>query len=520
MKPKPPITTIRAKQAIAKPAPKRRVKPKASIEAMPKAPSLHIAMAAPEIAPFAKTGGLGDVMGSLPQALERLGVKVTLIMPAYRSVLRGGFELEDTGIRLAIPVSTRREEVTLLKSKVGSAIPVYFIKSDRYFDREYLYSTPDGDYLDNAERFVLFSRAVLEVLKLDPPSILHAHDWQSALSVVFLKAQPHLYPELSSAKTAFTVHNLGFQGLFWHLDWHLLNLDWSLFTPAQLEFYSRISFLKGSLVFSDIITTVSPTYAEEIKTVEQGFGLHGIFRERAPNLAGILNGADYDVWNPETDRFIVKKYGPEKLTGKKSCKAELQRIFKIPENPDIPLIGMVSRLTPQKGFDLLEKAMEQLLSRDLQFVLLGTGDKQYQESFSKVSKKFPDRAGVRIDFDEALSHKIIAGSDMLLLPSRYEPSGLTQIYSLKYGTVPVVRATGGLKDTIEEFDPKTGKGNGFVFVPYEIQPLLDAVDRALATFRQGKAWATLMQNGMAADFSWDRSAQTYLELYKKLIART
>jgi starch synthase len=519
MKAKPPVTTIRAKQAVAKPAPKRRVKPKASTEAAPKAPTLHIAMASPEIAPFAKTGGLGDVMGSLPQALERLGVKVTLIMPAYRSVLRGGFNLEDTGIKLSIPVSTRLEEVTLLKSQVDRAIPVYFIKADRYFDREYLYCTPDGDYLDNAERFVLFSRAVLEVLKLDPPSVLQAHDWQSALSIVFLKAQPHLYPELSSVKTICTVHNLGYQGLFWHLDWHLLNLDWSLFTPSQLEFYSRINFLKGGLVFADFITTVSPSYAEEIKTVEQGFGLHGIFRERAANLAGILNGADYDVWNPEADRFIIKKYGPAKLAGKKSCKAEVQRIFKIPENPDIPLIGMVSRLIAQKGFDLLEKAMPQLMSRDLQFVVLGTGDKQYHETLSKVAGKFPDRAGVRIDFDEALSHKIIAGADMLLLPSRYEPSGLTQIYALKYGTIPVVRATGGLKDTIEEFDSKTGKGNGFVFVPYEVQPLLDAVDRALAAFRNKKAWATLMQNAMAADFSWDRSARAYIELYKKLTAK-
>jgi starch synthase len=520
MKAKPPVTAIRAKRAASEHAPKRRVRPKVSAETAPRAPILHVAMASPEIVPFAKTGGLGDVMGSLPQALEQLGIKVTLIMPAYRSVLRGGFQLEDTGIKLAIPISTRREEVTLLRSKTGKNIPVYFVRNDRYFDREYLYSTPEGDYLDNAERFIVFSRAVLEVLKLDPPAILQSHDWQAALSIVFLKTQPHLYPELSRTKTICTVHNLGYQGLFWHLDWHLLNLDWSLFTPTQLEFYSRINFLKGGLVFADFITTVSPSYAEEIKTVEQGFGLHGIFRERAANLAGILNGADYDVWNPETDKYIARKYGPGKLAGKKACKAELQRTFKITEAPNTPLIGMVSRLTAQKGFDLLEKAMEQLMSRDLQFVLLGTGDKQYQEFLTKASAKSPDRMGVRIEFDEALSHKIIAGADMLLLPSRYEPSGLTQIYGLKYGTVPVVRATGGLKDTIEEFDPKTGKGNGFVFVPYEVQPLLDAVDRALAAFRDKKAWAALMQNAMAADFSWDRSAQTYLELYKKLVAGT
>jgi len=476
-------------------------------------------MASPEIAPFAKTGGLSDVLDSLPKALERLGLRVSLIMPAYRSVLQSGFPLEDTGVRFTVPISHRQEEGILLKTRTGSTITTYFIRADRYFDRDYLYSTPEGDYPDNAERFTFFARAILEVLKLDPPAILHAHDWQSALAITFLKAQPHLYPELSSVKTIFTIHNLGYQGIFWYLDWHLLNLDWSFFTPKYLEFYGKINFLKGGLVFADAITTVSPTYAKEIKTAEQGFGLEGVFQERAASLVGILNGADYDIWNPATDPFIAKTYCLENLSEKKVCKTDLQRSFYLPENPALPLIGMVSRLATQKGFDLLAESLDELVSREIQFVLLGTGDRQYQEFFSKASVRYPGKVGVRIAFDESLSHKIIAGADVFLMPSRYEPGGLTQIYSLKYGTIPVVRATGGLKNTIEEFDPKTGTGNGFVFGPYEVRALLEVVDRALSLLSQKEEWATLMKNAMAADFSWERSAQAYLDLYQKLMRR-
>jgi len=477
---------------------------------------LHIVMASPEIAPLAKTGGLGDVLGSLPRALERLGLRVSLIMPAYRSVLHSGFSLEDTGISFIIPVSHRRDEVRLLKMKTGNAISIYLIRADQYFDRDGLYGTPEGDYPDNAERFVFFSRAIPEVLKLEKPAIFHAHDWQSALAVTFLKAQPYLYPQLSSMKAVFTVHNLGYQGLFGYSDWHLLNLEGRFFTPRYLEYYGKINFLKGGLVFADRITTVSPTYAEEIKTAEQGFGLDGVFRERAQDLVGILNGADYEIWNPEIDTLISQKYSPDNLSGKKSCKADLQRTFNLGIDPDIPLIGMVSRLTTQKGFDLLEKAMDELLSRNIQFVLLGAGDKSYERIFCKMPERFPGRVGVEIAFNEALSHKIIAGSDLLLMPSRYEPSGLTQIYSLRYGTIPIVRATGGLRDTITEFDSETGKGNGFIFVPYEVPALLQALDRALSLRQQGKEWSTIMKNAMRADFSWARSARLYANIYHGL----
>jgi starch synthase len=317
-------------------------------------------------------------------------------------------------------------------------------------------------------------------------------------------------------KTILTVHNLGYQGLFDYVDWHLLNLEERFFTPPYLEFHGRINFLKGGLVFADKITTVSPTYAQEIKTAEQGFGLDGVFRKRAKDLVGILNGADYEVWDPETDPLIYQTYGSENLSGKRFCKSDLQKVFRLHIDPDIPLIGMVSRLTSQKGFDLLEEAMDDLLSRGTQFVLLGTGDRRYEQIFSKMPERYPGRTAVQIDFDESLAHKIIAGSDLLLMPSRYEPSGLTQLYSLRYGTIPIVRATGGLRDTISEFDPKTGKGNGFLFVPYEVPALLHALDRALNLLRQKKEWSTMMKNAMAADFSWALSARLYADLYQGL----
>jgi starch synthase len=482
-------------------------------------PNLHVAMASPEIIPFAKTGGLADVVGSLPLALEKLGLKVSLVMPAYRSVLNGRFPLEETGIRFSVPISNRKPKAVVLKTKVGQNISVYLIRADRYFDRDHLYGTPEGDYPDNAERFTFFSRALLEVLRGDPPQILHCHDWQSALAICFLKAQPHFYPELSTTKTVITIHNLGYQGLFWHPDWHLLNLDQSLFSPRFLEFYGKINFLKGGIVFADVITTVSPTYAKEIQTPDQGFGLDGVFRERAADVIGILNGADYQIWNPETDPFISKKYGVEAPSGKWICKADLQRRFGLPEKPEVPLIGMITRLAAQKGFDLLEPALDALFGRELQLVLLGTGDRKYQELFSQVPARFPGKAGVRITFDDVLAHQIEAGADLFLMPSLYEPSGLNQIYSLKYGTIPIVRATGGLMDSVQEFNPKAGRGNGFVFVPYQVPAFLEAVDRALILFRRKPEWKTLMKNAMAADFSWDRSARSYLDLYQRSLRK-
>lgn len=496
-------------------APSKRRKSARSKET--KISRMHIAMVSPEIGPFAKTGGLADMVSALSSALEELGLRVSLIMPAYRSVLQSNFDIEETGVTLTVPVSHRKEEGTLLKTKSGKNNPVYMIRADRYFDREYLYTTPAGDYDDNAERFVFFARAVLEVLRPDPPQILHCHDWQSALSAVFLKAQPDRYPEFSSTKTLLTVHNVGYQGLFWHLDWHLLDLDARFFSPPYLEFYDKINFLKGGIVLADSITTVSPTYAEEIKAPEQGLGLEEVLKERGDSLVGILNGADYSVWNPETDPLIAKNFGPKDLSGKAVCKSELQRIFDLPQRPEVPLIGMVSRLTSQKGCDLLIESLDPMMQRELQFVLLASGEKKYEEPFKNAAAGYPNKIGVRIGFDETLAHRIEAGSDMFLMPSLYEPCGLNQMYSLKYGTIPLVRATGGLKDTVEEYDSKARIRNGFVFEIYDTSTLLDTVDRALKVFQQKRRWTALIKRAMACDFSWAQSARAYSDLYQKLL---
>ncbi len=469
-----------------------------------------------EAAPFTKTGGLGDVLGALPSALANLGLHVSVIMPAYRSIVQDITAYEDTGLRFAVPVSSRREEGTVLKTRVGRNIDIYFIRADKYFNRDYPYTTPHGDYPDNAERFVFFCRSALEVLRKYPHDIIHAHDWQSVLAIAFLKAQPVLYPELVSAKTVLTVHNLGYQGVFWKSDWPLLNLDWGYFTMEYLEFYDNINFLKGGLVFADAITTVSNSYAEEIKTPEQGNRLEGVFQKREKDLTGILNGVDYNIWNPAIDSYIPHKFNPSDLSGKKGCKETLQRIFKLPVDPGIPLAGMVSRLSEQKGFDLIEKTAGDLLKKRVQLVFLGTGAMSYQSFLSRLAGRYPDRVGVRFDFDESLAHKIIAGSDLLLMPSRYEPGGLTQLYALKYGTVPVVRETGGLKDTVQELNLKTKDGNGFVFQAYQPADFLAAVNRALNTFALKDVWPSVVTKIMQADFSWNKSAWDYIRLYHRL----
>ncbi|MCS7206739.1 MAG: glycogen synthase GlgA [Dehalococcoidia bacterium] len=481
---------------------------------------LRVAMAAPEIAPFARTGGLGDVLGALPKALAALGVQVSLYMPAYRCVLQGGFPWEDTGVTLSVPLSGRRESAHVLRTRLDGTVPVYLVRADAYFDRDHLYGPPGQDYPDNAARFVVFSRAVLEALRREPPHILHCHDWQTALAIAFLKAQPERYPELRGTKTVFTVHNLGYQGLFWGLDWHLLELPEGLFSPRYLEFYGKINFLKGGLVFADALTTVSPTYAQEVQTPEYGFGLEGVFRERAQDLVGILNGVDDTVWDPQRDPFIVRRYGRrDSASGKAACKAHLQSLLGLTADAHTPLLAMVSRLTEQKGIDLVMAGWDALMGMGVQFVLLGRGEERYEAFFQEAAARSPGRVAVRLAFEDALAHHILAGADMLLMPSRYEPSGLTQMYALRYGTVPIVRATGGLKDTVQEFDPATGQGTGFLFDAYNATAMLEAVGRALRVYGQPRLWRALVRNGMGMDFSWERSARAYLALYERLVGR-
>ncbi len=478
---------------------------------------MKIAMVSSEILPFAKTGGLADVVGTLADALAQRGHQLTLIMPAYGALLQSGLALEETSIKVSVAVADRQEEGAVFALHKDRAISVYFVRADRYFDRPFLYGTAEGDYPDNAERFVFFARAALEISRYEPVDVLHCHDWQSALAIVFLRTQAERYRELRETKSVLTVHNLGFQGLFPPSTWPLLNLDWSFFTPSFLEFYGNVNFLKGGLIFADKITTVSPSYAQEIMESEQGFGLEGVISDRRADLVGILNGVDYSQWNPETDPFLVKHYSAKHLTGKQSCKKFLQRTFQLPESSKPPLLGMVSRLTSQKGVDLIEQIFEPLMARDLQWVLLGSGEPRFEEFFTGAAARHPAKFAVRIGYDEALAHQIEGGADIFLMPSRYEPCGLNQMFSLKYGTIPVVRAIGGLKDTVENFDKSTGTGTGFVFGPYDSQELLGTIDRALEVYRQKHLWTALRRRAMKKDFSWTRSAQMNDQLYRQLV---
>lgn len=482
---------------------------------------MRVLFAASEVVPFAKTGGLADVAGALPRALARLGTDVRVVMPKYRPVDAVRYELRDTGLVLEVPISDRTERAAVLEGRLdggdgGPAVPVYFLAAPRYYDRDGLYGLAGKDYDDNAERFVFFSRAVVELARLGPfaPDLFHCHDWQTGLVPAYLKHACAGDPRVGGAATVFTIHNLGYQGLFWHYDMHLTGLGWELFSPEGIEFWGKLSFLKAGLVFADLLTTVSPTYAKEIQTPEMGHGLDGVLRARADRLVGILNGIDVEEWNPETDPHVARNYSARALAGKKACKADLQRTFGLPVKPRVPLFGVISRLADQKGFDLLAPLLPSLVERGVQLVLLVSGDPAHEDLFQAMARRWPKQIGVRIAYDGVLAHRIEAGADVFLMPSRYEPCGLNQMMSLRYGTVPVVRATGGLDDTVVEADPAQ-EGNGFKFREYDTAAFLAAIDRALALYQDARAWQAVMRRGMAADFSWDASARRYLDVYER-----
>ena len=479
---------------------------------------MKILFASSEAVPFAKTGGLADVAGALPKALQKLGVEVRLILPKYKGIEEKGLPISYPGRPISVPVSQRMVEGEIAESRCDG-VAVYLVEKDEYYYRDDLYSTQDGDYIDNAERFVFFSRAVPEAIKATGfvPDVIHCNDWQTALVPVFLKTAYRQEPLLSRIATLLTIHNLGYQGLFWHLDWHLLNLGWEYFTPNFLEFYGKINFLKGGIVFSDIINTVSQKYSREIQTPEFGAGLEGILRTRKDALYGIVNGIDYDEWRPEADAHIPAHYGAGDLSGKAVCKAALQKAFKLPEDPDTPVVSSISRLTDQKGFDLVSEGLERMLSCGIQYILLGTGERKYHELLSELAQKHPQSFSLKIAYDNALAHLIEAGSDMFLMPSRYEPCGLNQLYSLRYGTLPIVRAVGGLEDTIEDEPQRPESRTGFKFRDYTVEAMLGALERALAAYRMPEAWRLMAVRCMKQDFSWEKSAEEYKALYEKAI---
>lgn len=476
---------------------------------------MHIAFAASECVPFSKTGGLANVVGALPRALAAAGHQVSVYVPRYRQT-----KLTDaqTVVRsITIPFDDHYRFCSVVSAGNHSGIRFYFVEYPPFFDRDALYGTSAGDFPDNAERFALFSRAVLEASKiLGVPHVFHCHDWQSALIPVLLRTQYAEDPAFRDVATVFTIHNMGYQGLFSPDTLPLLSLPWDLFTISKMEFFGNVNFLKGALVYSDFITTVSRKYSQEIQTTEFGFGLEGVLRDRAATVTGILNGVDYDEWSPQTDKFIAAKYSTEDLTGKAECKKDLLAAFGVAgADLRLPVIGIVSRFAAQKGFDLIAQIMDRLGREDMIVVALGNGDRQYEEMFLRLQKQFPQKIAVRVAYDNALAHKIEAGSDMFLMPSKYEPCGLNQIYSLKYGTVPIVRATGGLDDTIEPWDTRTGRGTGFKFSDYSGESLLLTIKDALKAFRDQPSWRNLMRNGMNKDFSWNASAREYVRVYDR-----
>ena len=472
---------------------------------------MRILMVASEAAPFAKTGGLADVVGALPQALARLGHHVDVVMPLYRGIKAG------TPIaRLTVPLGGQVAEAEV-SSVSDKATRTLFVDHPGYFDRDYFYGAVGHDYPDNPERFAFLCRAALEwtASSGERYDVLHGHDWQAGLLPVLQRQAAS--PSLRRVPFVFTIHNLAYQGVF-DASWlPRLGLGWEWMNVNALEFWNRISLLKGGIVFSRLITTVSPRYAQEIQTPEYGFGFDGILRNRSDDLVGILNGIDYDQWDPARDPHLPESFDAFHLEGKLAARRAVLEAFGLPADPQCtrPVVGMISRLVDQKGFDLLAELSDELPRLNASFVLLGSGERRYEDQWLALASRHPDFVGVRIGFDEPLAHRIEGGADLFLMPSRFEPCGLNQMYSLRYGTPPVVRATGGLYDTVKNFDEGTGSGTGFTFKEYSSQALLSTLRWALQTYANRAAWRRIQTAGMQQDFSWDASAREYAKVYER-----
>ncbi len=483
---------------------------------------MKILFVASECAPFVKSGGLGDVVGALPRALAKLGHDVRIVIPLYSQINRSAYKFEPTEKRIPVRLGGSFLTGRLWSTKLPkSAVEVVAIEQPELFDRESLYQTHGVDYPDNLRRFSFFTQASLEMLpQLDwYPDILHAHDWQAALACAHLMAGPVSRESWAAGmRSILTIHNLAYQGAFGGEQWSLTGLPEALFGIDGLEFYRKINCLKGGLTSAHAITTVSPTYAQEIQTPEEGCGLDGVLRHRRAHLTGILNGIDTDEWNPRTDPAIDAHYSVGRMAGKVLCKLALQRRLHLPEKQDL-LIGMVQRLVEQKGFDIVLQALDAMMALPIQLAVLGTGDPVYRKKLEEFARKYPDRLSVTLTFDNRLAHQIEAGADVFLMPSRFEPCGLNQMYSMRYGTVPIVRKVGGLADTVIDVGPKTlqeSSATGIVFEPYTASALMEALGRAVAAFENSSVWAELVRNSMRQDFSWGRSAEAYAGVYERV----
>ena len=473
-----------------------------------------------ELAPFSKTGGLADVASALPRALGRAGHHVTVVTPRYQGISAGQWVAD-----VDAAVSGTSLSAGLFEAPLGPGARALFVDCPSLYHRAGLYNTGQVEYQDNPLRFAFMVIAALEwaAREGEPLSVVHAHDWQAGLTPAYLRQHFSQHPVLAGTPSVFTIHNLAYQGLADKAWLPRLGLGWDLFTVEGLEFWDRVSLLKAGVSFSDAVTTVSPTYAQEIQRPEYGFGFDGVLRARRDALTGILNGVDVEAWDPATDPHLPQPFSAQALAGKAVAKAALLAAFGMPggdEGMARPLVGIVSRLADQKGFDLVAQVADALADLGPAFVVLGSGDARYEQMWRTLAARRPDRFGSRIGCDERLAHLIEAGSDMFLMPSRYEPCGLNQMYSLRYGTVPVVRATGGLVDSVAPWDAATKKGTGFLFSDYSGDAMLAALADAVRVFADRKQWNRLQQNGMKVDFSWDRAAREYVKVYKRVIAAT
>lgn len=481
---------------------------------------MKILFAASEMVPFCKTGGLADVIGALPPALAARGHEVSVMLPGYSGIDRTAHGFEPVKTRLhSVPVGMH--EKPLIVSSAGyNGVTVYLLENSEYFDRPGLYGDADGDFDDNGERFIFYARGVIELVKAlgCVPDIVHAHDWQAGLIPAYLQTLYGHDHAFDHAATLFTIHNLGYQGLFDPEVFVRIGIAKTEFTWRKMEFWGQVSFLKSGIVYADAVSTVSERYAGEITGEPLGFGLHGILSERVADLYGIVNGIDQATWDPATDPVISKKYHVRNLGGKKRCRTSLLETCGLAAGNDVPMFGMVTRLDSQKGLDILEEAMPQLAEMDIRIVMLGDGSVEHQTTMRELADRYPDRLSVHIGFDNALAHHIYSGADAFLMPSRYEPCGLGQLIALRYGTLPVVHATGGLVDTVRDLDQDPRFGNGFVFHSYTATALIDGVERAAALFTAPghKRWEDAMRRALAADYSWDLSADRYEGLYQRI----
>ncbi len=482
---------------------------------------MRILLASSEAHPYSKTGGLADMAGAFSKALARKGCQVGLVTPLYAGVRERFQQLRRLDFPLDIPLGMQRVQAEIWTLDPMPGLTIYFIDEPGFYQRATLYQKDGQDYPDNAERFIFFSKVAAELALHLPwrPEILHAHDWQAAFSVLFLHHTRRLAGWANAPRTCLTIHNLAYQGVFPPSQYALTNLPWDYFSHDGVEFYGRLNCLKAGIAFADVITTVSPRYAREITTEEFGAGLHGLLLQRNRVLKGILNGVDYTEWDPGSDPFIRHNFALDSLAHKVRNKADLQAEFGLAQRSDVPLFGNIGRMVEQKGVDILHAALNEMAAYDLQFVLLGSGAPEAQRILQTVAARHPEKFAIRIGFDEGLSHRIEAGCDFFIMPSRFEPCGLNQMYSLRYGTIPIVRAVGGLSDSVVDLREDAALANGIKFYQYDSAALVKGVRKALALYENARLLSHFRKNGMLADFSWDRTAEEYLKLYEQSTGR-